>query len=76
MWLVGRVCEEFGCLPSEAARELETDPERMALEIMELRAYARASQYLKQCVKAGEKPEHSRMVEWVMRVKAALLGIE
>ena len=39
-WIVGRVCEEFGCLPSAALRELETDPHRMAETIMMLRGYA------------------------------------
>ena len=37
---MGRVCEEFGCLPSAALRELETDPLHLAETIMMLRGYA------------------------------------
>lgn len=35
------ICEEFGCLPSEAVRELEEDPERLVLTILQLRSYQR-----------------------------------
>lgn len=35
------VCEEFHCVPSVGARELDRDAE-LVLEVMELRAYARA----------------------------------
>jgi len=35
------VCEAFGCTPSQARAELETDPDRTVLRILELRAYAR-----------------------------------
>lgn len=39
-WVVGRVCDEFHCLPSQAIRELETEPQRLAETIMMLRSYA------------------------------------
>jgi hypothetical protein len=42
LWMVSRICEEFSCLPSQALRELDTDPERLALMIPDLRAYAAA----------------------------------
>jgi hypothetical protein len=38
--MVGRVCEEFHCRPSEAVRELETEPQRLAETIILLRSYA------------------------------------
>lgn len=44
LWLVSRVCEEFGCLPLAARAELEQDPERMIEQILPLRAYARTKQ--------------------------------
>ena len=40
-WLVSLVCEEFNCLPSAARRELDHDPDHMALQIMSMRAFAR-----------------------------------
>jgi len=66
---VSRVCEEFGCVPSVAARELTEDPERRAVAIMELRAYART----KAAIDAAQKPDDEPtgpMAEWVWRVKA------
>lgn len=35
------ICEAFGCLPSAAREELDTDPDRLVLEVLEMRAYAR-----------------------------------
>lgn len=37
---MGRICEEFNCLPSAAICELETEPQRLAETIMLLRSYA------------------------------------
>lgn len=42
-WVISRVCEEFGCLPSQAIRELERN-EDLVFEIIELRAYASTKQ--------------------------------
>ena len=39
-WVISQVCEEFSCLPSQAAKELENDPYRLAETIMMLRGYA------------------------------------
>lgn len=41
LWHIGRICEEFACLPLAAARELGDDPEQMVVQIMELRTMAR-----------------------------------
>jgi hypothetical protein len=68
-WLVSRVCEEFTCLPMQAAQELERDPEHRALAILELRAYARAKAALDRAEKMGDVPM-TPMVEWVMKVAA------
>lgn len=43
---MSRVCEEFQCLPSEAIRELEEGVPGLALDVMELRSYARAKHAL------------------------------
>jgi len=40
--LIDRICEGFGVLPSQAEAELDRDPERLAIVILEMRAYAQA----------------------------------
>lgn len=71
-WLISRVCEEFGCLPSEAVRELMEDPTQLALDILELRAYARAKAALEQAERPEDVPR-TRMVEEVWGVLHELL---
>jgi len=41
-YIIGRVCEEFGCLPSEAERELMKQPVGWVEEVIEFRHYAKA----------------------------------
>ena len=70
-WLVSRVCEEFHCLPSQAVDEL-LDNDRIVLDIMGLRAYARA----KEAIDSAKRPEDvpdSPMVDQVFAVQAELL---
>jgi len=67
-WLVSRICEEFGCVPSVAVRELTEDSERRALTILELRAYANT----KAAVEAAKMPSEvpvGRMADLVQRVE-------
>jgi hypothetical protein len=54
-WLVSRVCEEFGCLPSEALVEIEEGPTQLVLDIMELRAYAGAKRIVEQVYEASKR---------------------
>lgn len=67
-WLISRLCEEFGCRPSEALDE----PAALTLEIMELRAYARAKAELEAAQKEEDVPR-TPMVERVWEVQHALL---
>lgn len=71
-WIVSRVCEEFGCLPSDAVRELMDDPAGLALDVMELRAYARAKEALDSAKKAGDEPT-GPMADMVWEVMSELL---
>ena len=41
-YYLSRICEEFGCLPSEAERELRRQPVGWLEEIIEARHYAKA----------------------------------
>lgn len=72
---MSRVCEEFGCLPMAAARELASDPEHRALAILELRAYARAKAALDRAEQIGDVPM-TPMVEWVMQVAAEKIRLQ
>lgn len=65
-WLVARVCEEFGCLPSEAVAELYDGPTQLVLDVIELRAYAGAKAVVEQ---GGELPDTPivRQVQEVLR---------
>jgi hypothetical protein len=53
------VCEEFGCLPSDAARELESEPFGLTDTIMVLRSYANLKDLVEQRMagKGGEVPD-------------------
>ena len=51
------VCEAFHCRPSEAREELGTDPDRQALTILELRAYAETKRQHDAVKKAEDAPK-------------------
>lgn len=40
-WTVSQVCEEFGCLPSEAVDELDHDPDGLTFDVLFLRSFKR-----------------------------------
>jgi hypothetical protein len=62
-WVISRVCEEFHCLPSQAVRELEQDPDRLALNILSLRDYARAKRVYDSTTDSSKLPESPVMSE-------------
>jgi hypothetical protein len=43
-WLISQVCESFGCLPSDAVREIEETPAGLIWRILEMREYRRLLQ--------------------------------
>lgn len=72
------VCEEFHCLPSQAVRELETDPSRLALTIMALRSYRRTLDALDRQL-AGQKGVSlpvGLMTRWAKRHTERLIDEE
>ena len=81
---MSRVCEEFGCLPSQAVAELEEGPTQLVLDIMEFRAYAGAKRAVEQVYEAskraaatgGEMPElpDTLMVKRVLGIMRELEG--
>ncbi len=50
---IGRLCEEFHCLPSEAWEEMRRHPDGWLETLIEARAYTRA----KAVVDSAKKPE-------------------
>ena len=70
-WVVSRICEEFHCLPTEAVNEMLDDPCNMALDILELRSYARMKDQIDRTKKETDMPT-GPMAEWVWRVTAEI----
>jgi hypothetical protein len=52
---VGLICEEFGCTPSIALRELEDGPNGWVWEVIEARRYAK----VRAEIEAAKDPEHA-----------------
>ena len=68
---MSRICDEFGCLPSEAVRELETDTRQQIFRIMRMRAYANAKHRL-DTMKAGDNLDNVPMIEEVLKNDVAI----
>jgi len=82
-WLISRVCEEFGCLPSEAVVEIEEGPTQLVLDIMELRAYANAKRVVDQvyeastqAIAAGREPPNVPETPMIRRVVEIMRELE
>lgn len=72
--LISRVCEEFGCLPSEALREIEEGPAGLVWRVIELRDFARAVRAVEDAERdRGRELEHTPMVELVKEMREELL---
>ena len=64
------ICEEFGCTPSQALRELEGD-DGLIFDVLDLRGYARTKALVDAAKSEGDVPQ-SKMVDWVFAVQADL----
>jgi hypothetical protein len=60
-WVISRICEEFTCLPSEAARELERDPQ-LVFDILELRHYKQTRDAILNAKDESQVP-HGKMAD-------------
>lgn len=70
------MCEEFSCLPLAVVRELSDDPEQLAVQILELRAYARAKALVDRAGDQKDLPLGDALVQRVMTTQAAILSEE
>lgn len=66
------VCEAFGCLPSEARREIEDEDADLLFTILDLRGYASA----KATVDAATKQSDLKMTPAIARVFEIELAAE
>lgn len=71
-WLVSLICEEFGCTPSQALREIYEAPWPLVMDVMDLRAYQRAKEYVDNCKKLDQL-QMSPMVTRVLENQWALM---
>jgi hypothetical protein len=69
-WIISRICEEFHCLPSQAARELLDHDGTLVMDILALRNYAHAQQYVKD---AKSDVKMSPAVQQVFDVQAEIM---
>ena len=63
-WVISRICEEFGCLPSQAVRELDLMDADLVFTILEMRSYAHA----KATVESAKKQSDLKMTPDIQRV--------
>ena len=73
--MVSRVCDEFGCVPSVAERELDQHAE-LVFDILEYRAFARASEAWRAAARRTDDAavqDRARLLNdrWVKRVVEA-----
>lgn len=71
--LVSRICEEFGCLPSVAERELLDGDSVLLFDVLALRSYLRAKAQLDGATRQGDVPM-TPAVRQVLEVRIALLA--
>jgi hypothetical protein len=72
LWVISRLCESFNCLPTRALWELQHDPEQMALQILEFRAYADARREYRACKEGDDvrkAVERNPMVQVVIDIE-------
>lgn len=63
-WIIGRICEEFGCLPSQAVHEIEEMDADLVFAIIDMRSYAHA----KATVDSAKKHSDLKMTPAIRRV--------
>ena len=67
--MISRVCEEFGCLPSQALTEIENAPVGLIEDIMAMRALVATKYELDHAKSSADAPE-SPMVDLIFEFEA------
>jgi hypothetical protein len=76
LWDLGVLADEYHRTPFEMQRELEQDPEQLAVQILDLRAYARTKAAIDAAVKdnrGAEIDDGNPLVQRVVETQATLL---
>ena len=71
MFWIGRLCEEFGCLPSAAYREWLACPVGFLEEVIDARAYAKTKAQVDASTKRSEQP-HGPLADLVRQIEFGL----
>ena len=72
--VVSRICEEFGCLPTAALRELEEAPHGLVADVIDVRGFTRTKEALDRATPGSKiEPPTGPMSD---RVWAAIAAIE
>jgi len=71
-WVISRICQEFGCLPTEAIAEIDRAPVGLINDILELREYTRAKQIIDNAQKEDDIPS-SPAIDMVFEIEATLI---
>jgi len=74
LWIISRVCEEFGCLPDAARRALDNDFNGSLFKILDLRGLASAKSRIDHAAK-GEVPT-DRAAQRYLRIHLESVGQE
>jgi hypothetical protein len=69
---IGRICDEFRCLPSDAERELARQPVGYLEEIIEARNYTRAKQAYDDAHANHRRPPDHPLVQLVTAIEFQL----
>lgn len=72
--MVSRLCEEFGCLPSQAQEELEDGDLGLLVTILEMRTYARAKAMVDQAERQADLPM-TAAIRRVFEIEAAAMKL-
>lgn len=74
VWL-GRLCEEFHCLPSVAYREWLAAPAGFLEELLEARSYAHAKRTIEHAKTKDDIPP-GEIFAWVQQIELEIAGEE
>ena len=69
-WIIGRVCEAYGCLPEAAIEAIENDVGGLIFTIMELRSYAETKHEYDST--PMDKRRKSSMMDKVSEIRVAI----
>jgi len=74
LWIISRICEEFGCLPDAARRALDDDCNGSIFHLLDFRSLANAKQRIETAGK-GDRPTDAAATRYT-RLQMEAVGRE